>query len=137
MAIRELAVNLKSSKYMCIDKSESENPQKMVSRVQVHINMRRDIKHAINISMDKTSCTISDYGFTGLIRQGDNPNKETLIYIPHISCRHHLSLYNLSYPQSNQSVSVVIIVPQKSCVIKQGVNSGHNTITGEYKGVAF
>ena len=28
-------------------------------------------KHAINISMDKTSCTSLDYGFTGLIRQGD------------------------------------------------------------------
>jgi len=34
-------------------------------------------------------------------------------------------------------VSGVIIVPHKSYVIKQGVNSGHNTITGEYKGVAF
>jgi len=40
--------------------------------------------------MDKTSCTSSDYGFTRSIRQGDNPNKETLIYIPHITCRHHL-----------------------------------------------
>ena len=35
--------------------------------------------------MDKTSCTSSDYEFTGQIRQGNNPNKETLIYIHHIS----------------------------------------------------
>jgi len=26
------------------------------------------VKHAINTSMDKTSCTSSDYGFTGQIR---------------------------------------------------------------------
>jgi len=43
--------------------------------------------------MDKTSCTSSDYEFTGQIRQGDNRNKETLIYIPHISYRHRLILY--------------------------------------------
>jgi len=40
--------------------------------------------------MDKTSCTSLDYGFTRLIRQGDNPNKKTIIYIPHIPCHHHL-----------------------------------------------
>jgi len=54
--------------------------------------------------MDKTSCISSDYGFTGLIRQGDNSNKETLIYIPHISCRHRLSLYNLSCSKSNRTI---------------------------------
>ena len=32
-------------------------------------------------------------------------------------------------------MSVVIIVPHKSYVIRQGVNSEHNTITKEYKGV--
>ena len=71
-------------------------------------------KHAINIIMDKTSCISSDYGFMGLIRRGDNPNKETLIYIPHISCRHRLSLYNLSCPQGNRTrVSGVIIICHK------------------------
>ena len=54
--------------------------------------------------MDKTSCISSDYEFTGLIRQGDNPNKETLIYIPHTSCRHRLNLYNLSYPKGNRTI---------------------------------
>ena len=54
--------------------------------------------------MDKTSYTSSDYGFTGQIRQEDNPNKETLIYIPYISCRHRLSLYILSYPKNNRTV---------------------------------
>ena len=34
-------------------------------------------------------------------------------------------------------MSVVIIISQESYVIKQGVNSWHNTITREYKGVAF
>ena len=58
----------------------------------------------INTSMNKTSCTSSDYEFTGQIRQGDNPNKETLIYIPHILCRHRLSLYNLSCPKSNRTI---------------------------------
>ena len=61
-------------------------------------------KHALNTSMKKTSCTSSDYGFTGQIRQGDNPNKKTLIYIPHISCRHRLSLYNLSCPKNNRTI---------------------------------
>ena len=52
-------------------------------------------KHAINklnminISMNKTSCTSSDYGLTGQIRQGDNPNKETLT-IYHIS---HVAIF--------------------------------------------
>jgi len=45
-----------------------------------------------------------DYEFTGQIRQGDNPNKETLIYIPHISYRHRLSLYNLSCLKSNRTI---------------------------------
>ena len=58
----------------------------------------------INTSMDKTSCTSSDYEFTGQIRQGDNSDKETLIYIPHISYRHRLSLYNLSSPKSNRTI---------------------------------
>jgi len=53
--------------------------------------------------MGKTSCTSSDYGFTRLIRQGDNPNKETLIYRQHIPYRHRLSSYNLSCPQSNRT----------------------------------
>jgi len=53
--------------------------------------------------MDKTSCISSEYGFTGSIRQGDNLNKETLIYIPHISCWHHLSSYNLICPQINRT----------------------------------
>ena len=61
-------------------------------------------KHVINTSVDKTSCTSSDYRFMGLIRQGDNPNNETLIYIPHISCRNRLSLYNLSCPKSNKTI---------------------------------
>jgi len=60
-------------------------------------------KHPINISMDKTSCINSVYGFTELIRRGDNPNKKTLIYIPHIRCHHHLSSYNLSCPQGNRT----------------------------------
>ena len=63
----------------------------------------------INTSMDKISCTSSNYGFTGLIRQGDNPNKETLIYIPHISCCHRLSLYNLSCPKSNRTILCPIV----------------------------
>ena len=72
---------------------------------------------------------------TAQIRQEYNPNKETLIYITHISCRHLLSLYNLSGPKNNRTiVSGVIMVSQRSCVIKQGVNSEHNTVTGEYKG---
>jgi len=54
--------------------------------------------------MDKTSCTSSDYGFTGQIRQGDNPNKETLIYMPYISCRHRLSLYILSCIKNNRTI---------------------------------
>ena len=39
----------------------------------------------------------------GVIRQGNNTNKETLIYIPHIQYHHHLSSYNLSYPQGNRT----------------------------------
>ena len=39
------------------------------------------------------------YGFMSLVRRGDNPNKETLIYIPYIPCRHNLSVYNPSYPK--------------------------------------
>jgi len=31
--------------------------------------------------VDKTSCINSVAGFMRLVRQGDNPNKETLIYI--------------------------------------------------------
>ena len=57
----------------------------------------------INTSMDNISCTSSYYGFTGQIRQGYNPNKETLIYVPHISYRHRQSLYNLSYPKNNRT----------------------------------
>jgi len=53
--------------------------------------------------MDKTKCISSDYGFTKLIRQGDTPNKETPIYIPYIPCRHRLSSYNSSCPQSNRT----------------------------------
>jgi len=29
-----------------------------------------------------------------LARRGDNPNKETLIYIPYISLHHQLGIYN-------------------------------------------
>jgi len=54
--------------------------------------------------MDKTSCTSSDYGFTGQIRQGDNRNKETLIYIPYISYRYRLNLYILSCPKNNKTI---------------------------------
>ena len=46
--------------------------------------------------MGKTSYISSNYAFTRLIHQGDNSNKKTLIYIPHILCRHYLSSYNLS-----------------------------------------
>jgi len=60
-------------------------------------------KHSINISMDKTSCISSDYRYTGLTRQGNNPNKETLIYIPHIRCHYPLSSSNLSCPQGNRT----------------------------------
>jgi len=58
----------------------------------------------INTSMDKTSCTTLDYRSTGQISQGDNPNKETLIYISYISCCYRLSLYNLSCPKSNRTI---------------------------------
>ena len=64
--------------------------------------------------MDKTSYISSDYGFMGLIRRGNNLNTKTLIYIPHISCRRHLSLYNLNCPQDNRTrVSGVIIICHK------------------------
>jgi len=58
----------------------------------------------LNISMNKTSCTSSDYGSTGQISQGDNSNKETLNYIRYISFCHRLSLYNLSCPKSNRTI---------------------------------
>ena len=64
--------------------------------------MRRDLKHAINTSMDKATYTSLDYGFMRLIRRGDNPNKETLIYIPYISYHHDLSSYNLSCLHNNR-----------------------------------
>jgi len=47
--------------------------------------------------VDKTSCIGLDFGFMRLIRQGDNPNKETLIYIPYTPCHYNLSSYNLSF----------------------------------------
>ena len=31
-----------------------------------------------------------------LVHWGDNPNEETLVYIPHTSCHLNLSVYNLS-----------------------------------------
>ena len=89
---------------MYIDESETENI------IEGSMKSIGTYKHAINklnmisISMDKTSCTSSDYGFTGQICQGDNSNKETLIYIPHISCCHRLSLYNLSCPKNNRTI---------------------------------
>jgi len=122
MKLRGTIVNPKSSKYMYIDKSESENMNRN------GVESLSTNKHAINTSMDKTSCASSNYRFMRLIRQGDNQNKETLIYLPYTPCRHHLSSYNLSFYQSNRiSVSGAIIVSQKSNVIKHGVNSGHNT----------
>jgi len=58
------------------------------------MNVRRDIKHVINTSMNKTSCTSPDYGFMRLISREDNPNKETFICIPYTSSHHRLSLYS-------------------------------------------
>ena len=74
----------------------------MVSRALAHINMRRDIKHAINTSMNKTSCTSPDYRFMRLIHQGDNPNKEALIYKSYVQYHHDLSSYNLSCLHNNR-----------------------------------
>jgi len=102
--IKGTTVNSKSSNYMYIDKSESESMhRKQCRELKYKETCDKYIKHAINISMDKTSFISSYYGFMGLIHQGDNPNKETLIYIPHIPCRLHLSSYNLSCPQSNRT----------------------------------
>ena len=90
--IKEMTINLRLSKYMYINESESKNMhEKRYGEIGTY-------KHAINISVDKTSCISSDNGFMGLIRLGNNSNKETLIYIPHNWCHHHLSPYNLSYP---------------------------------------
>ena len=69
----------------------------------------------INTNMDKTSCTSSNYGFTEQIGQVDNPNKKTLIYIPHTLCRHRLSLYNLSCLKSNKTI---VCLELSSYVIK-------------------
>jgi len=43
---------------------------------------------------DKTNYTGSVDRFMRLIPRGDNPNKETLIYISYASCLHRLSTYN-------------------------------------------
>ena len=108
--IRKMTVNPRSSKYMYISKLNRKTCMKNGIESIVHINMRQNMatcdkntKHAINISMDKTCCINLDYGFMGLIRGGDNPNKETLIYIPHIRCHHHLNSYNLSCHQGDRT----------------------------------
>ena len=49
------------------------------------------LNNMLGVNVGKTSCTSSDYRFMRLIRRGDNPNKETLIYIPYTPCRHHLN----------------------------------------------
>ena len=89
---------------MYINESETENiiegSMKSIGTYKHAVNKL----NMINTSIDKTSCTSSDYRFTGLIRQEDNPNKKTLIYIQHMSRRHRLSLYNLSCPKSNRTI---------------------------------
>ena len=52
----------------------------------------------LNTSVDKTSYISLDFGFIRLIQRGNNPNKETLIYIPYTSCHHNLSSYNSRGP---------------------------------------
>ena len=67
------------------------------------------------MSVDKTSYTSSDFECMRLIRRGDNPNKENLIYIPYTPYRHHLSSYNLSCPQCDRIEMLgVIIMSQRS-----------------------
>jgi len=94
---------------MYISKSESESMHEIRCREYSNIIMRhiwktcdKYTKHAINkygqFKLYKLGLWIH-----GVIRQGDNPNKETLIYIPHIRCHHHLNLYNLSCPQGNRT----------------------------------
>ena len=47
----------------------------------------------ILLNTRKTNCTSSVYGFMRQIRRRNNPNKETLIYIPYTSRHHSLSSY--------------------------------------------
>jgi len=42
------------------------------------------------------SCTSSVYGFMRQVHRRNNPNKETLIYIPYASFHRNLSVYNLN-----------------------------------------
>jgi len=64
----------------------------------IHPNMN-EVSSDEMYRSDKTSCTGSVDRFMRLIPRGDNPNKETLIYIPYTSCLHQLSTHNLSCPQ--------------------------------------
>ena len=57
----------------------------------------------LGVNVGKTSCMSSNYRFMRLICREDNPNKETLIYIPYTPCHHHLNSYNLSCPQINRT----------------------------------
>jgi len=64
--------------------------------------------NTLNTSVDITSCTSSDFVFMRLIRQGNNPNKETLMYIPYALYHHRLSVYNLSCIRINYCVTEII-----------------------------
>jgi len=49
------------------------------------------------VRVGKTNCINSISDSMRLVRQGDNPNKETLLHIPYASHHHQLGIYNQSW----------------------------------------
>ena len=50
-----------------------------------------------NVNIYKTNCINSNSESMRLERQGNNPNKETFMYIPYASLLHQLGVYNQNY----------------------------------------
>jgi len=63
------------------------------------------LNRVLDASAGKTSCVSLVYRFTRLVRQGDNPNKESLIDIIYISCHHCSSRHNPGCRQTSQAYS--------------------------------
>jgi len=65
---------------------------------------------SIILNTSKISRTSSVYGFIRLVRQKNNPNKKTLIYIPYASCHRNMSSYNPNCKITRRIINYHLII---------------------------